>query len=180
MGTTFSSAYFIPHAYPSPRHYRKGVRTITLAEDRPQPEIKNWRPGFRQRIKNLKALRDVYEVILINENGFVTEGSQSNVFMVRGGTLVTAPSHEVLPGITRKYVLEICRGQGIPVEERLFNLEEMAGADAVFLTGTSPKVLPVSGIDHLRFSPGNSLVRTIAAHYDELIEDYIKLHPYEP
>ncbi len=176
---TFFSAWFIPHTYPALKKYRKGVRTVTLLEDRPEPDIKNWRPDFRRRIKNLKTLRNVYEVVLINENGFVTEGSQSNLFIVQGNRIITAPEKEVLAGITRKYILEICHQENIEVQEKLFGFDEMISADAVFLTGTSPKVLPVSRIDQIRFEPGNKIVRKLADLYDNLIDDYIKHHSYE-
>ncbi len=179
MGNTFFTAYFIPHHYPTPKNYRKGVNTSTLIEERPQPEIKNWRPGFRRRIKNLMALRNVYEVILINEKGYVTEGSQSNIFMIKGKTVMTAPGEEVLRGITRAYVLDICRKENIQLLEQHFSLEELAEADAVFLTGTSPKILPVARVDQIKFHAGNSLVHRIAGYYDDLIDEYIKLHPYE-
>ncbi len=179
-GNTFFICYLIPHNYPSPRNYRKGMKAITLMEDRPQPEIKNWRPDFRRRIKKLKAVKNAYEVILINDRGFITEGSQSNVFIIQGNEVLTAPASEVLSGITRKYVFEICRRKGIQLGERSFGLDELANSDAVFLTGTSPKILPLSRVDHFRFSPGNNIVRNIASAYDDLIEDYIKLHPYEP
>ncbi|HYW95065.1 MAG TPA: aminotransferase class IV [Bacteroidales bacterium] len=179
MGTSFFTAYFVAHSYPPQKKYRKGVKTITLWEDRPDPEIKNWRPDFRRRIRNMKASKNVYEVILISEKGFITEGSQSNVFIVRGNTVLTAPAKNVLAGITRKYVLDICRHEHLAIEERDFSYEELTMADAVFLTGTSPKVLPVSRVDQVRFKTGNKLVRTIVSRYDDMIDEYIKLHPYE-
>ena len=172
----FFTAYFVPHHYPSPKNYRKGVRVTTLMEERPEPGIKNWRPDFRRRIMNLKSSTSVYEVILINESGFVTEGSQSNIFILSGDTLYTAPESQVLPGITRKYVFTICRREKIPLQEKNFTPDELLHADAVFLTGTSPKILPVSRIDQARYKQNNKLVRLIADRYDEMLNDYIKQH----
>jgi D-alanine transaminase len=97
----------------------------------------------RQRAKEA----GVFEAILVRE-GVVTEGSVSNVMVVRNGTVQTAPEgHRILSGVTRAIVLELARKEGIPVAESFVTREELLAASEVFLTGTTAEVLPVVGVD---------------------------------
>ena len=82
----------------------------------------------------------VYEVLLVNRESKVTEGSRSNLFFIREGVVRTAPDSEVLPGITRQKVLELISEEGFRLDIRSLALEELPSAEAAFLTGTSPKV----------------------------------------
>ena len=97
----------------------------------------------RQQVKQAK----VFEAILVNE-GLVTEGAVSNVMVVQGGTVVTAPQgSRILSGITRTVVLELARSEGLPVQERFVSQADIYEADEVFLTGTTVEVLAVIRID---------------------------------
>jgi D-alanine transaminase len=89
----------------------------------------------------------VFEAILIKE-GLVTEGAVSNVMVVQGGTVMTAPEGaRILSGVSRAFVLELARNEGLPIQERFFSQAELYGADEVFLTGTTVEVLAVVRVD---------------------------------
>ena len=89
-----------------------------------------------------------YDAIFVSREGIVREGSSSNLFIMSGGTLVTHPlTPEILSGITRMVILDICREKGYPVKERFFDKSELFKAAEVFLTGTITEVLPVVRID---------------------------------
>lgn len=91
----------------------------------------------------------VTDTVMYDSEGFVTECSASNIFMVHNGTLITRPANEtILGGITRSIILDIAHHGGIKVEERLFTLEELKKADEVFITSTTKDVLPISVIDN--------------------------------
>lgn len=97
----------------------------------------------RQRAKEA----GVFEAIFVLD-GVVTEGSVSNVLVVRHGILATAPDGaRILSGVTRSLVLDLARKERLPVEERAVSLEELRHADEVFLCGTTVEVLPVVRID---------------------------------
>ena len=97
----------------------------------------------RQQVKQAQ----VFEAILVNE-GLVTEGAVSNVMVVQGGTVVTAPQgSRILSGITRAVVLDLARSEGLPVQERFVSQADVYEADEVFLTGTTVEVLAVIRID---------------------------------
>jgi D-alanine transaminase len=89
----------------------------------------------------------VFEAILVKD-GRVTEGSVSNVMAVRAGAVITAPEGpRILSGVTRTVVLGLAKSNGIPVEERFLSLDELYGAEEVFLTGTTVEVLGVVRVD---------------------------------
>jgi branched-chain amino acid aminotransferase len=97
-----------------------------------------------------EAHRDGYdEALLLNANGTISEASSSNIFLVRGGTLITpALSENILEGITRDAVLTLARQElGLRVVERAVGRSEVYIADEVFLTGTGVQIEPVASID---------------------------------
>jgi branched-subunit amino acid aminotransferase/4-amino-4-deoxychorismate lyase len=86
--------------------------------------------------------------LILDRHGQVVEGTTSNVFLVRAGTLVTPPdSAGLLAGITRQKVLELARGRGIGVELRTFAPAELASADEVFITSSIRELVPVVAAD---------------------------------
>jgi branched-chain amino acid aminotransferase len=88
------------------------------------------------------------EALILDVHGQVVEGTTSNVFLVRAGTLVTPPdSAGLLAGITRQKVLELARGLGIGVEQRMFAPAELASADEVFITSSIRELVPVIAAD---------------------------------
>jgi D-alanine transaminase len=97
----------------------------------------------RQQVKQAQ----VFEAILVNE-GLVTEGAVSNVMVVQGGIVVTAPQgSRILSGITRMVVLDLARSEGLPIQERFVSQADIYEADEVFLTGTTVEVLAVIRVD---------------------------------
>jgi D-alanine transaminase len=93
--------------------------------------------------------RGAYEAILADEDGVVTEGSSTNVWIVsEGGALVTRPpSNEILNGVTRLEIIKLAAAEGIRFEERAFTLEELRRAREVFVTSASSFVMPVTEVD---------------------------------
>jgi branched-chain amino acid aminotransferase len=97
-----------------------------------------------------EAVQDGYdEAILLDTNGFVSEGSGENIFLLHKGTLSTPSlSCSNLDGITRDAVIEICKDLNIPLEERCITRDEMYLADEIFLTGTAAEITPVREVDN--------------------------------
>lgn len=168
----YRAAYFIGHHYPSENDYREGVRTGLFVAERTNPNAKIMQHGLREQVEQIIAEKNLYEVILVHPDGYITEGSRSTVFMIKDGTAYTAPEADVLPGITRKYVLLACQDLSVPLVETRIAASCLSGMDAVFIAGTSPKVLPVAMVDKHRFNPENETVRKIMKKYDELAGFY--------
>jgi branched-chain amino acid aminotransferase len=105
----------------------------------------------------------------------ITEGSRSNIFFVKGEILVTAPDNLILNGITRKHILEICRNNYIPVELRCVDAGDISEYDSVFMTGTSPMVLPFNRIDDITFNVEYPVMERLRELYMAKAEESITL-----
>jgi len=91
------------------------------------------------------------EALVLDANGFVAESSGANVFFEKDGVLVTPPVGNILPGITRATVIDLCQHYDIPVEQRFFTVDEMKGADAAFFCGTAAEVVALESLDDVPF-----------------------------
>jgi branched-chain amino acid aminotransferase len=102
-----------------------------------------------------EAKADGYdEAILLDPEGYVSEGTGENIFIVRKGRLKTTPLTSILEGITRNAVIDLAREQAIVVAEERFTRDEMYIADEVFVTGTAAELTPVREIDNRRIGAG--------------------------
>jgi branched-chain amino acid aminotransferase len=102
------------------------------------------------------------EAILLDTEGYVSEGTGENIFIVRHGRIKTTPLTSILEGITRSAVIELAQEQGIIVVEERFTRDEMYIADEVFVTGTAAELTPVREIDNRRIGTGKPGVVTAA------------------
>lgn len=99
-------------------------------------------------LANQKAAEAGCDEAVLNRDGRVTEGSHSNISIVKDGKVYTHPADNyILNGISRRVMLEICSREGIEVIEKPFTVEELQGADEIFLTGTTVEVMPVIELD---------------------------------
>ncbi|SFE30652.1 D-amino-acid transaminase [Alteribacillus iranensis] len=105
-----------------------------------------------------KAEDNSCQEALQHREGVITEGSSSNIFFVKDGTLYTHPAnHYILNGITRQHVVHLANARHIPVEEKAFTLQEASEADEIFITSTVQEIIPVTelkGEMEASFSPG--------------------------
>ena len=89
-----------------------------------------------------------YEALMVDPDGHVTECGATSFFMFRDKTIITRPlSNDILPGVTRRAVVALCKRDQIGLEERPFTLEEACEAEEAFITGASTFVMPVTRID---------------------------------
>ena len=91
------------------------------------------------------------EALLLDANGFVAEGPGANVFYEKDGVLYTPAKGNILPGITRATVIEICIELDIPVIEKFFTVDEMKEADCAFYCGTAAEVVELASLDNVPF-----------------------------
>jgi branched-chain amino acid aminotransferase len=161
---------FIPHYYPTAEEYREGVKVGLLKADRPIPNAKIQHSDIRERANQAMEINGQYEVLLVDSDGNVTEGSRSNVFFIKDEKLYSAPVEKILQGITRIKVLDICKTEGIEVIETDIPANSLGQFEAAFLTGTSPKVLPIRSIEDIDFKTNLPLITKIQDAYDQMIE----------
>lgn len=156
-----------------PEHLRKeGATAMSLPDER-------WANCY---IKSLNLLPNIlakqtahdagyYEAILYKD-GYVTEGSSSNVFMVKDGNIYTTPlTKQILPGITRHVVQNLANSLSIPFEEKHFSVEELKGADEVFITSTVAEVLPIVKVDDTKIGAGTpgAITNQLYAEFKKLV-----------
>lgn len=166
--------YFVEPIYPSEEQYKKGVKGILFYAERKDPESKVINHKLRSSIYHKLILEGGYEALLVNEENQITEGSRSNIFFLKGDALTTAPDDKILNGITRKYILEICRGNNIKVKFMCVPVESIQDYDAVFMTGTSPMVLQFYCIGDIYFNVRMELIENLRKLYREKAEESIK------
>jgi branched-chain amino acid aminotransferase len=108
-----------------------------------------------QLIKMEAVANGYVEGIALDSNGYVSEGSGENVFVVRDGKILTPPlGASVLPGITRDSIITMAREMGIPVSESLVPRELLYIADEIFFSGTAAEITPIRSVDHIKVGCG--------------------------
>ena len=118
-----------------------------------------------QLIKMESILNGYVEGIALDVSGYVSEGSGENLFVVRKGTVFTAPlGNSVLPGITRATAIELIRDLGFPVVEQMIPREMLYIADEVFFTGTAAEITPIRTVDKIAVGDGKTGPITRALH----------------
>jgi branched-chain amino acid aminotransferase len=165
---------FIPHFYPPDEKYISGVKLGLLETERPNPQVKAEHLSIRNKANLIMSKENVFEVLLVDHFGNITEGSRSNVFFVKNNQLYTSPDEKVLNGITRRKILKLCITNNIPVIKKDIPLIDLGQFEGAFLTGSSPKVLPVSAINNIHYKPDLQIIRQVIELYDIEIDRYIK------
>jgi len=141
---------------------RTGVDVCVSSWNRPAP---NTLPQMAKAAANymnsqlirMEAKANGYsEGIALDVNGYVSEGSGENVFVVMNGTICTPPlANSALPGITRDSIMTLCRELGFPVVEQMIPREMLYVAEEVFLCGTAAEITPIRSIDRVRIGTGS-------------------------
>ncbi|MDR3593961.1 aminotransferase class IV [Clostridium sp.] len=168
--------FFIEHSYPSAEMYKNGVETILYFGERENPNAKIINTNFREKVNQEIKSRNVYEAILVDSKGNITEGSRSNIFMVKDNILITSPVKAVLPGVTRGEIISIARKLGIEVKEIEYKHSEISNLDGMFISGTSPKILPIKMVDGVKLDVNNSIISKLIKEYNLEIKLYIQNH----
>ncbi len=144
-----------------PAYFERGIRVVvgSQAANPFDPNAGHKTLNYWARLRTLRRAASVGagEAIWLSVTNHLAGGAVSNVFLVRGGELLTPIAHgeevegalpaPVLPGITRAAVLELAEARGIPVARRMLSVTDLLDADEVFLTNASWHVLPVTGVE---------------------------------
>lgn len=146
----------------------KLLRVMTSSFQRPNPKgFKIEAKASGHYVNSLLASHEAKdngydEALLLDINDNVAEAPGANVFFEKDGKLFTPAIGNILPGITRATVFEICNELDIPVEERNFKIEELKSADAVFFCGTAAEIIGLESLDDVNFSkPWNETISKI-------------------
>ncbi len=160
----------MPH-YPD-RLYAAGADAITVIAERTLPTAKTLCTLVNFLARRQAQRAGVHEALLVDRNGHVTEGSNSNLFVVRAGVLLTAPAASVLSGVTREITLRLARQAGIPTEERALPLAERETWQEAFITSTSRHIMPLTRLDGQPIGRGE--VGPLTRHLIGLFADHFR------
>jgi branched-chain amino acid aminotransferase len=173
---------------PPPETYQAGFKAV-VSSIRQNSQSPLSRLKSANYLNNLLARREAKaaggdEALLLNERGSLCEGSTSNVFLVKGNSLVT-PSQEsgCLPGITRQAVIEIAAGLGISIVQREVQLEELMQADEAFVTNSLLELMPLREVDGRSLGRGTEKERRggvterLMIAYGELVAGEVETLP---
>lgn len=134
--------------------YRDGLHVVTVSTRVCPPQALEPRiKSLGKYVANIQAKLEANRVgagegLMLNIQGYVAEATGDNIFIIQDGEIATPPPYAgILEGITRNTVMEIARGMGIRVEEKLFTLFDVYTCDECFLTGTAAEVIPVVKLD---------------------------------
>ncbi len=161
----YASMHLNPTHYPDAEMYRTGVKAGLFRGERTNPNIKMMDPELRDATDAVMKRDGLYEVLLVDREGLITEGSRSNVFFIKNGEVFTAPSDKVLLGVTRAKIIELIRDMGAVLHEESVAADDIGEYDAAFISGTSPAVLPIACIGDVIFDVEEPLLREIMKKY---------------
>ena len=169
---------YIPHIYPTAKEQSEGVAVSTFHAIRNTPNIKLWNAALRARTN--QALKDlgVFEVLLVNEEGNITEGGRTNHFYVKKSVLYTAPLESVLPGITRQKVIDAAEILNIRVIEKYLPESKVSSVDEMFTSGTSAGVQPIAVVNGIRLPEDRPITMYLQHVYNQMVEKEIGPNTY--
>ncbi len=157
--------------------YERGIKAVTVtvrrnAIDSLPPNIKsmNYLNNILAKIEANAKGGD--EAIFLDQNGYISEGSGDNIFIVKNGVIMTPPTINNLKGITREVVIDIIQRLGIPFKEVNLSLYDLYTADEVFVTGTAAEVCPIVWIDGRVIGDGKpgEITKTLMIEFRKVTE----------
>lgn len=156
------------------RAQRSGVRVILLPFARrgflAELKLLDYVPGILGR--RLAAKRDAYEGLYVDADGCVTEAATANVFIWNGKRVITPPADGILPGVTRRLVIDLATADGFRVEERRLKASELLTAREAWLTSSTAEVVPIVAVGRHRIADGSvgTRVRRLQEIYRQLVD----------
>ncbi|WP_349409248.1 branched-chain-amino-acid transaminase [Pseudalkalibacillus sp. SCS-8] len=168
--------------------YETGIEIATVASRRNRADVLSPKVKSLNYLNNILVkieanLAGVSEALMLNDQGYVAEGSADNVFIIKGNVIKTPPGYVgALEGVTRNAIMEIARLLGYEMREEVFTRHDVYTADEVFLTGTAAEVIGVVKVDGRQIGegkPGELTNQLLEAFRKTVTEDGYKVYTHE-
>ena len=174
--------------FPDRKLYKKGATAMTIPYERFLPKAKtlNMLPSYYYYTQ-AKA-KGYYDVLFVDKDNNILEGSRTNFFVIKNRTIFTAPTGKVLEGVTKKYVLQVAREHGFEIQEQDIPLKNLGEFDGAFLTSTSSKIVPITSVipsearadeeslaqSSIEFATITPTIKELMRLFDEFLDEYRK------
>ena len=163
-------------SYMDPEAKKKGISIIKSPYQQYENPLYSNNKIIGTYINSIMALHDALaknadEAILLDKNGFISEGSGENLFIVKDSKLLTPKTDFCLNGITRQTVMQIASDLGIEVEEKNLIFDELVDADEAFFSGTAVEITPITKVDNSIIGSGTigPISERLQSKYSEIV-----------
>ena len=163
-------------SYMDPEAKKKGISIIKSPYQQYENPLYSNNKIIGTYINSIMALHDALaknadEAILLDKNGFISEGSGENLFIIKDSKLLTPKTDFCLNGITRQTVMQIASDLGIEVEEKNLIFDELVDADEAFFSGTAVEITPITKVDNSIIGSGaiGPISERLQSKYSEIV-----------
>lgn len=147
--------------FPDHKLYRDGAEFITYEYERAFPHAKTLNM-LESYIAYSRARKNkAYDALLINQKGYITEGTRTNFFCIKGKTIFTPSESDILLGVMRKAMLKVALNNDYKIVEADIKLDDVKSFDGAFVTSTSSRIVPVKSINNISIGYPDSLKELI-------------------
>jgi branched-chain amino acid aminotransferase len=155
--------------FPDRQLYKTGAHAITYHYERQFPQAKTLNMLSSYLAFRAAKQADAYDALLVNKSGYITEGTRTNFFCIKGNTIVSPLEEEILLGVMRKAVLKVAQENNFEIIYKDIPFEDLGSYDGAFMTNSSSKIMPVRSIDAHVFGDPPKRLQGLMAKLDEFL-----------
>ena len=168
-------------SYMDPEAKEKGISVMKSSHKQYENTLHSGNKIIGTYFSNTMALHEALdngadEAIMLDKNGYISEGSGENIFIVKDGNIYTPTTDHCLNGITRQSVIQIAKGLNLQVKEKNLDYDELLNADEAFFTGTAVEITPISKLDNNLINNGSrgEITKQLQEKFQEIISGHDK------
>ena len=170
-------------SYMDPEAKEKGISVMKSSHKQYENPLHSGNKIIGTYFSNTMALHEALdngadEAIMLDKNGYISEGSGENIFIVKDGNMYTPTTDHCLNGITRQSVIQIAKDLNLQVKEKNLDYEELLNADEAFFTGTAVEITPISKLDNNLINNGSrgEITKQLQEKFQEIISGHDKFY----
>ena len=170
-------------SYMDPEAKEKGISVMKSSHKQYENPLHSGNKIIGTYFSNTMALHEALdngadEAIMLDKNGYISEGSGENIFIVKDGNIYTPTTDHCLNGITRQSVIQIAKDLNLQVKEKNLDYDELLNADEAFFTGTAVEITPISKLDNNSINNGSrgEITKQLQEKFQEIISGHDKFY----
>lgn len=170
-------------SYMDPEAKEKGISVMKSSHKQYENPLHSGNKIIGTYFSNTMALHEALdngadEAIMLDKNGYISEGSGENIFIVKDGNIYTPTTNHCLNGITRQSVIQIAKDLNLQVKEKNLDYDELLNADEAFFTGTAVEITPISKLDNNSINNGSrgKITKQLQEKFQEIISGHDKFY----